>query len=109
MKAGVLLLAAAGAGLVLVLGARSSAQAPSQPASLVQTATVGDRTYTVARLGGGVYLVMLTLSGGVPPAAPVEYTFSQSGPMGEFGDASALEQLKADLPHLNVNFAEGAP
>lgn len=91
------------AGAVALLAKSAGAQ-PKQ-ASNVQTATVGNRVYTVVRLGEGNYLVTLVSTGGVLESSPVNYTFSQAGELGEIGNAQKVAQLKADLNSMNVNFA----
>lgn len=81
------------------------APAPKPPqGGNVQTATVGGRVYSVARLGEGTYLVSLLSTGGVLELAPVTHTFNQTGPLGDFGDAAKIAQLKRDLPAMQVNF-----
>lgn len=81
------------------------APAPKPPlGGNVQTATVGGRLYAVSRLGQGTYLVQLISTAGVLQASPVSFTFNQVGPMGEFGDAAKVAQLKADLPNMQLDF-----
>lgn len=70
----------------------------------VQTATVGNRVYSIVRLGEGNYLVALVSTGGVLESIPTNYTFSQVGPLGEIGPPNKLAQLKLDLPNMNVKF-----
>jgi len=90
----------------VALFAKSAGAKPLKPTpSNVQTATVGNRVYSVARLGQGTYLVSLLSTGGVVQTTPVTFTFNQSGPMGDFGDADKVGQLKADLNLMNLNFA----
>ncbi len=93
---------------ILVAGAvalfAKSAGAQPKQSSNVQTASVGNRVYSVVRLGEGNYLVTLVSTGGVLESSPVNYTFSQVGPLGEIGDAGKVAQLKQDLPSMNVNF-----
>lgn len=72
----------------------------------VQTATVGDRVYSVTKLGEGSYLVSLISTAGVLETSPVNYTFSQSGQLGAFGDERKLLQLRSDMQSFNVNFAQ---
>lgn len=81
-----------------------SAGAQPKSTSNVQTATVGNRVYSVVRLGQGNYLVSLVSTGGVLESSPVNYTFSQVGPLGEIGPAGKLAQLKQDLPSIPVTF-----
>jgi hypothetical protein len=92
-----------GAGAV-ALFAKSAGAAQKQSPSNVQTATVGNRVYSVARLGQGTYLVSLLSTGGVVQTSPVTYTFNQEGVMGTFGDAGKVNQLRADLNLMNVDF-----
>ena len=70
----------------------------------VQTATVGNRLYSVVKLGQGNYLVTLVSTGGVLESVPVNYTFSQVGPLGEIGPIGKLAQLKLDLPSMPLDF-----
>jgi hypothetical protein len=88
----------------VALFAKSAGASQKQPPSNVQTATVGNRVYSIARLGQGTYLVTLISTGGVIERAPVSYTFNQQGVMGTFGDAGKVNQLRADLNAMNVNF-----
>jgi hypothetical protein len=88
----------------IALFAKSAGAAQKQTPSNVQTATVGDRVYSVARLGQGTYLVTLISTGGVIQRDPVSYTFNQQGVMGTFGDAGKVSQLRSDLNMMNVNF-----
>lgn len=88
----------------VALFAKSAGAQPAKPPQNVQTATVGNRVYSIARLGQGTYLVTLLSTGGVVQTSPVSFTFNQSAPMGEFGDAAKVAQLKADLNSMNVNF-----
>lgn len=81
-----------------------SAGAQPRSTSNVQTANVGNRVYTIVRLGEGNYLVSLVSTGGVLETIPVNYTFSQVGPLGEIGPAGKVAQLKQDLPAMNVKF-----
>ena len=81
-----------------------SAGAQPKSTSNVQTATVGNRVYTVVRLGQGNYLVSLVSTNGVLETSPVNYTFSQVGPLGEIGPSGKLSQLKQDLPSIPVTF-----
>jgi len=92
------------AGAVALFAKGAGAQTKQTPSN-VQTATVGNRVYSVARLGQGTYLVSLVSVGGVIQKDPVTYTFNQSGPMGEFGDPAAVGQLKTDLNLMQLNFA----
>lgn len=89
----------------IALFAKSASAAPKQNPSLVQTVAVGNRVYSVSRLGQGTYLVTLVSTGGVNEAFPVSFTFNQQGPMGEFGDAAKVARLKADLNSMPLNFA----
>jgi len=71
----------------------------------VQTATVGDRVYSVTKLGQGNYLVSLVSTGGILETAPVNFAFSQTEQLGAVGDERKLAQLKTDMQSFNVNFA----
>lgn len=71
----------------------------------VQTATVGDRVYSITKLGQGHYIVSLISTGGVLETAPVNFAFSQTEQLGATGDERKLAQLKQDMQHFNVNFA----
>lgn len=73
--------------------------------ALVQTATVNNRVYSVTRLGQGNYLVSLVSTNGVVETSPTSYTFNQTAPLGEYGDPQKVAQLKADLPLMQVSFA----
>lgn len=70
----------------------------------VQTAIVGDRVYSVAKLGFGTYLVSLISTGGVLEREPVNYTFNQTEQLGAIGDERKLAQLKSDMQFFQVNF-----
>ncbi len=71
----------------------------------VQTATVGDRVYSVTKLGQGNYLVSLVSTGGVLELEPVNFAFSQTEQLGAVGNAQKLAQLKTDMNSFKVNFA----
>jgi len=71
----------------------------------VQTATVGDRVYSVTKLGQGNYLVSLISTGGILETSPVNFAFSQTEQLGAVGDERKLAQLKTDMRSFNVNFA----
>jgi hypothetical protein len=71
----------------------------------VQTATVGNRVYSITKLGQGNYIVSLISTGGVLETSPVNYAFSQTGQLGAIGDPQKLAQLKTDMQSFNVNFA----
>jgi|SRR6478735_10138776 len=88
----------------VALFAKSAGASQKQPPSNVQTATVGNRVYSIARLGQGAYLVTLISTGGVIEREPVSYTFNQEGVMGTFGDAGKVAQLRADLNAMSVDF-----
>lgn len=88
----------------LALFAKSAGASQKQPPSNVQTATVGNRVYSIARLGQGTYLVTLISTGGVIERDPVSYTFNQTGVLGTFGDAGKVNQLRADLNAMTVDF-----
>lgn len=70
----------------------------------VQTATVGDRVYSVTKLGQGNYIVSLISTGGVLEVSPVNFAFSQTEQLGAIGDEKKLAQLKADMPFLQIEF-----
>ncbi len=70
----------------------------------VQTATVGDRVYSITKLGQGHYIVSLISTGGVLELVPVNFVFSQTEQLGATGDAQKLAQLKTDMQSFNVNF-----
>ncbi len=89
----------------VALFAKSAGATSKTTPSTVQTAAVGGRVYSVARLGQGTYLVTLISTNGVNEAFPVSFTFNQQGPMGEFGDSVKVSQLKADLNKMPLNFA----
>ena len=93
---------------ILVAGAialfAKSAGAKTNNNAVVQTTTVGDRLYSITRLGQGNYLVTLVSTGGQLETNPVNYTFSQVGPLGEIGNPAKLAQLKQDLNSMNVDF-----
>lgn len=88
----------------IALFAKGAGAKPAGPPPNVQTATVGNRVYSVNRLGQGTYLVTLISTGGVIETLPVNFSFNQSGPMADFGDAAKLAQLKADLANMSVDF-----
>lgn len=71
----------------------------------VQTATVGDRVYSVTRLGQGHYIVSLVSTGGVIQTSPVNFVFSQTEQLGAIGDPAKLAQLKTDMNSFNVDFS----
>lgn len=71
----------------------------------VQTATVGNRVYSVTKLGQGNYLISLISTGGVLETAPTNFAFSQTEQLGAVGDPQKLAQLKTDMNSFNVNFA----
>lgn len=69
-----------------------------------QTATVGDRTYSVTKLGQGNYMVSLISTGGLLETSPVNYVFSQTEELGANGSPQKIAQLKQDMQSFNVNF-----
>ena len=71
----------------------------------VQTTIVGDRVYSVTRLGQGHYLVSLVSTSGVLEPSPVNYVFSQTQQLGAMGSEQKLAQLKTDMQSFDVNFA----
>ncbi len=70
-----------------------------------QTATVGDRVYSVTKLGQGHYLISLISTGGVLETVPVNFAFSQTGQLGATGDQQKLNQLKTDMQSFKVDFS----
>lgn len=70
----------------------------------VQTATVGNRVYSVTKLGQGSYLVSLISTNGVLEKDPVNFAFSQTEQLGSVGDPQKLSQLKTDMQSFKVNF-----
>ena|SRR5690348_2769953 len=70
----------------------------------VQTATVGDRVYSITKLGQGNYLVSLISTGGVLEISPVNFAFSQTEQLGAVGDEKKLAQLKSDMQFFKVDF-----
>jgi len=92
------------AGAVALFAKASGAAPAASKGGTVQTATVGNRVYSVTQLGQGAYLVALVSTGGVLETSPVSFTFNQSGPMGDFGDAGKVAQLKADLNNMQLDF-----
>jgi len=70
----------------------------------VQTATVGDRVYSVTKLGQGAYLVSLISTGGIIQVEPVNFSFTQTEQLGAIGDERKLSQLKSDMQSFNVDF-----
>lgn len=74
--------------------------------SNVQTATVGNRVYSVVRLGQGHYMVSLVSTGGVIQRDPVNFVFSQTQQLGAVGDEQKLAQLKSDMNSFNVDFRQ---
>lgn len=71
----------------------------------VQTATVGDRVYSVTRLGQGHYIVTLVSTGGNVETTPVNFAFNQTEQLGSIGPENKLRQLKSDMQSFNVNFS----
>lgn len=71
----------------------------------VQTATVGNRVYSITKLGQGSYIVSLISTGGVLETIPTNFAFSQTEQLGAVGDPQKLAQLKADMNSFQVNFA----
>lgn len=91
-------------GTVAFLLSKPAFGATKKPAGNVQTAVVGDRVYSVTRLGQGNYLVSLVSTNGVLEAEPVNFAFSQSGQLGAVGSAQKLAQLKTDMQSFQVDF-----
>lgn len=71
----------------------------------VQTSQVGDRLYSITKLGQGNYLVSLISTGGVLESEPVNFAFSQTEQLGAVGSPQKLAQLKSDMNAFQVNFA----
>ena len=86
-------------------GKQAFASTPPKNTGNVQTATVGDRLYSVTRLGQGHYIVSLISTGGVLEPSPVNFVFSQTEQLGAIGSEPKLAQLKTDMQSFNVNFA----
>jgi hypothetical protein len=96
-----------GAGVVSFFLSKSAFGATKKKPSSgnVQTETVGDRVYSVARLGQGHYIISLISTGGVIETSPVTYSFNQTEQLGSFGDERKLAQLRTDLNSFDeVNF-----
>lgn len=83
----------------------SSSSAKKSPGGVVQTAQVGDNLYTVTRMGNGKYVVVLTSIKGNIANFPVSVLLGQNGIEQEFGDSTQLQQLKADLGKMSVDFS----
>lgn len=81
------------------------AKAATMNTGNVQTATVGNRVYSITKLGQGNYIVSLISTGGVLEISPVNYSFSQTGQLGAIGSPEKLAQLKTDMRSFNVNFS----
>lgn len=92
-------------GVVVLWSGLSSAKSAPMNTGNVQTATVGNRVYSITKLGQGNYIVSLISTGGVLETSPVNYAFSQTGQLGAIGDPQKLAQLKTDMQSFNVNFA----
>lgn len=90
--------------MVFFLSKNVFAATPKPTPSNVQTATVGDRVYSVARLGQGNYMVSLLSTGGVIEREPVNFAFSQTEQLGSTGSSAKLAQLKSDMRSFNVDF-----
>lgn len=91
--------------VVWFLGAKQAFGSTPKNTGNVQTAIVGDRVYSVTRLGQGHYIVSLISTGGVLEPSPVNFVFSQTEQLGAIGSAEKLAQLKSDMNSFNVNFA----
>lgn len=92
------------AGVVTFFLSKNAFGATKSSASNVQTATVGDRVYSVTRLGQGNYLVSLVSTKGVIQIEPVNFAFSQTEQLGAIGDEQKLAQLKSDMQQFNISF-----
>lgn len=93
-------------GTVAFFLSRSAFAAPkTMNTGNVQTATVGDRVYSVTKLGQGNYLISLISTGGVLETTPTNFAFSQTEQLGAVGDERKLAQLKSDMQSFKVNFA----
>jgi hypothetical protein len=87
------------------LGTKSAFGSTPKKTGNVQTAIVGDRVYSVTRLGQGHYIVSLISTGGVLEPSPVNFVFSQTEQLGAVGGEEKLAQLKMDMQSFDVNFA----
>lgn len=92
-------------GVVALWSGLASAKSAPMNTGNTQTATVGNRVYSVTKLGQGNYIVSLISTGGVLEVSPVNFAFSQSGQLGAIGNPQKLAQLKTDMRSFNVNFA----
>lgn len=90
-------------GAVVLLLAPAAHGAPMNTGN-VQTATVGNRVYSITKLGQGNYIISLISTGGILEREPVNFAFSQTEQLGATGDPQKLAQLKADMQFFNVNF-----
>lgn len=90
---------------VIVFFLSKSAFASEKPRGNVQTAIVGNRVYSVTRLGQGNYLISLVSTGGTLETEPVNFAFSQTAQLGAIGSPQKLAQLKTDMQFFNVDFS----
>lgn len=91
-------------GIVVFFLSKSAFASKPMSTGNVQTATVGDRVYSIAKLGQGHYLISLISTGGVLETVPVNFAFSQTEQLGATGDAQKLAQLKSDMHSFKVDF-----
>jgi hypothetical protein len=91
-------------GVIALWSGISSAKALPMNTGNVQTAIVGNRLYSITKLGQGNYIVSLVSTGGILETSPVNFAFSQAGQLGAIGDPQKLAQLKTDMQSFNVNF-----
>jgi hypothetical protein len=92
-------------GVVVFFLSKSAFAAKPMNTGNVQTATVGDRVYSVTKLGQGHYIVSLISTGGILETSPVNFVFNQNQQLGAIGDERKLTQLKSDMQSFQVNFS----
>lgn len=82
-----------------------SVQAAPVVANTLESVTVDGRSYSVLRMGGGMYTITRT-NGATPPAALV---ISQTGPIGSgVGDATDLAALNTDMQQFPADMFKAA-
>jgi len=91
-------------GAIALFAKSAGAQTQTMNTGNVQTATVGNRVYSITKLGQGNYIISLISTGGVLELVPVNFAFSQQGQLGANGDPAKLAQLKTDMQSFKVNF-----
>lgn len=89
---------------VVVFFLSKSAFAKPMNTGNTQTATVGDRVYSVTKLGQGHYIVSLISTGGVLETVPTNFVFNQTEQVAANGDPVKLNQLKSDMNSFKVDF-----